>query len=89
MVGEPRETSVGLKGDKLDEQVEKQHPDALTGTDAAAIWYQILGHQVAHCSDDPSGFEQNLATFMLRLAASEMRLNGRALGQRRHAPVGW
>jgi hypothetical protein len=26
MVGEPGETSVGLKGDKLDEQVEKQHP---------------------------------------------------------------
>lgn len=49
-------------------------PDTLTGTEVAAIWSDILGRQVNYGGDDPSGFEQNMATFMPKWAAYEMRL---------------
>ncbi|WP_417362837.1 SDR family oxidoreductase [Gallaecimonas pentaromativorans] len=49
-------------------------PDTLTGTEVAAIWSDILGRQVNYGGDDASGFEQNMATFMPKWAAYEMRL---------------
>jgi uncharacterized protein YbjT (DUF2867 family) len=49
-------------------------PDTLTGSDVAAIWSDVLGRPIAYGGDDPSGFEQNLATFMPRWTAYEMRL---------------
>ena len=49
-------------------------PDTLTGTDVAAIWSDVLGRPVAYGGDDPSGFEQNMATFMPKWTAYEMRL---------------
>jgi uncharacterized protein YbjT (DUF2867 family) len=49
-------------------------PDTLTGTDAAAIWSDILGRPIAYGGDDPSGFEQNMAAFMPKWTAYEMRL---------------
>jgi len=42
--------------------------------DVAAIWTEILGRQVIYGGDDPAGFEQNLATFMPKWMAYEMRL---------------
>jgi uncharacterized protein YbjT (DUF2867 family) len=49
-------------------------PDTLTGTDVAAIWSDVLGHPVTYAGDDPSGFEANMATFMPKWTAYEMRL---------------
>lgn len=49
-------------------------PDTLTGSDVAAIWSDVLGRPVAYGGDDPTGFEQNLATFMPTWMAYEMRL---------------
>lgn len=49
-------------------------PDTLTGADVAAIWSEVLGRPVVYGGDDPSGFEQNLATFMPKWMAYEMRL---------------
>lgn len=49
-------------------------PDTLTGPGVAAIWSEVLGRPVAYGSDDPSAFEQNLATFMPKWMAYEMRL---------------
>lgn len=49
-------------------------PDTLTGPGVAAIWSDVLGRPVAYGGDDPTGFEQNLATFMPRWMAYEMRL---------------
>ncbi|KRA57392.1 NmrA family transcriptional regulator [Caulobacter sp. Root656] len=49
-------------------------PDTLTGSDVAAIWSEVLGRPVAYGGDDPTGFEQNLANFMPRWMAYEMRL---------------
>ena len=49
-------------------------PDTLTGSDVAAIWSDVLGRAVAYGGDDPSAFEQNLATFMPKWMAYEMRL---------------
>lgn len=49
-------------------------PDTLTGSDVAAIWSDVLGRPVVYGGDDPSGFEQNLATFMPKWMAYEMRL---------------
>ena len=49
-------------------------PDILTGSDVAAIWSDLLGRPVAYGGDDPSGFEQNLANFMPKWMAYEMRL---------------
>ena len=49
-------------------------PDTLTGPDVAAIWTDVLGRPVNYGGDDPAGFEQNLATFMSKWTAYEMRL---------------
>lgn len=49
-------------------------PDTLTGSGAAAIWSEILGRPIAYGGDDPSGFEQSVATFMPKWTAYEMRL---------------
>lgn len=49
-------------------------PDTLTGPSVAAIWSDVLGRPVAYGGDDPTGFEQNLATFMPKWMAYEMRL---------------
>ncbi|WP_434724742.1 SDR family oxidoreductase [Mesorhizobium sp. RIZ17] len=49
-------------------------PDTLTGADVAAIWSDVLGRPVNYGGDDPTGFEQNLATFMPKWMAYEMRL---------------
>jgi len=49
-------------------------PDTLTGPKVAAIWSDILGRPVAYGGDDPTAFEQNVATFMPKWAAYEMRL---------------
>ncbi|WP_034914976.1 NmrA family NAD(P)-binding protein [Erwinia sp. 9145] len=49
-------------------------PDVLTGADAAALWSEVLGRTIGYGGDDPTGFEQNLATFMPEWMAYEMRL---------------
>lgn len=49
-------------------------PDTLTGSDIAAIWSEVLARPVAYGGDDPSRFEQNLANFMPKWMAYEMRL---------------
>ncbi|PST21587.1 NmrA family transcriptional regulator [Rhizobium sp. JAB6] len=49
-------------------------PDTLTGADAAKIWSDLLGRPVVYGGDDPSGFEQNMASFMPKWTAYEMRL---------------
>lgn len=49
-------------------------PDTLTGSTIAAIWSEVLGRTVNYAGDDPSGFEQNLASFMPKWMAYEMRL---------------
>lgn len=49
-------------------------PDTLTGADVAAIWTQVLGRPVVYGGDDPTGFEQNVANFMPKWMAYEMRL---------------
>jgi len=56
------------------ETVNLVGPDTLTGADAAAIWTEVLGRPVAYGGDDPSGFEANMATFMPKWMAYEMRL---------------
>ncbi len=49
-------------------------PDTLTGESVAAIWSDVLGRPVVYGGDDPSAFEQNMATFLPRWTAYEMRL---------------
>jgi len=49
-------------------------PDTLTGTDVAAIWSDVLGRPVVYGGNDPAGFEANMATFLPRWTAYEMRL---------------
>jgi uncharacterized protein YbjT (DUF2867 family) len=49
-------------------------PDTLTGSDVAAIWSDVLARPVVYGGDDPSGFEQNLAKFLPKWMAYEMRL---------------
>jgi uncharacterized protein YbjT (DUF2867 family) len=49
-------------------------PDTLTGPGVAAIWSEVLGRPVVYAGDDPGGFERNLATFMPKWQAYEMRL---------------
>ncbi|WP_260599258.1 SDR family oxidoreductase [Sphingomonas endolithica] len=61
--------------DKLPlETINLVGPDTLTGADVAAIWSDVLGRPIAYGGDDPSGFEQNMATFMPQWMAYEMRL---------------
>lgn len=49
-------------------------PDTLTGSDVATIWSGVLGRPVVYGGDDPTAFEQNLATFLPKWMAYEMRL---------------
>ncbi|GAA0747549.1 NmrA/HSCARG family protein [Sphingomonas sp. ABOLD] len=49
-------------------------PETLTGESVAAIWSDVLGRPVVYGGDDPNGFEQNMATFLPRWTAYEMRL---------------
>jgi uncharacterized protein YbjT (DUF2867 family) len=49
-------------------------PDTLTGPGVAAIWSQALGRAVTYGGDDPTRFEQNMASFMPKWMAYEMRL---------------
>lgn len=49
-------------------------PDTLTGLDVAKIWSDLLGRPVIYGGDDPSGFEQNMASFMPKWTTYEMRL---------------
>ncbi|MDK4718669.1 NmrA family NAD(P)-binding protein [Rhizobium sp. CNPSo 3968] len=49
-------------------------PDTLTGPGVAKIWSDILGRPVVYGGDDPSGFEQSMASFMPKWTAYEMRL---------------
>ncbi|MEG3178787.1 NmrA/HSCARG family protein [Sphingomonas sp. RB3P16] len=49
-------------------------PDTLIGTDAAAIWTDVLGRQIAYPGEDTAGFEQNLRAFMPSWMALDMRL---------------
>ncbi|MCL6655177.1 NmrA family transcriptional regulator [Agrobacterium rubi] len=49
-------------------------PDTLTGPQVASIWSELLGRSIAYGGDDPSGFEQTMASFMPKWTAYEMRL---------------
>jgi uncharacterized protein YbjT (DUF2867 family) len=49
-------------------------PATLTGADVAAIWSEVLARPIAYGGDDPSGFEQNLRSFMPSWMAFDMRL---------------
>ncbi|KAA0578691.1 NmrA family NAD(P)-binding protein [Azospirillum sp. Sh1] len=49
-------------------------PDTLTGIQVAAIWSDLLGRTVTYGGDDPSGFEQTMASVMPKWTAYEMRL---------------
>jgi uncharacterized protein YbjT (DUF2867 family) len=49
-------------------------PDTLTGADAAAVWSDVLGREIAYAGDDTAGFEQNLRQFMPSWMALDMRL---------------
>lgn len=49
-------------------------PDTLTGSSVARIWSDVLGRPVAYGGDDPTAFEQNVAGFMPKWMAYEMRL---------------
>jgi uncharacterized protein YbjT (DUF2867 family) len=61
--------------DKLPiETINLVGPDTLTGLDVATIWSDVLGRPVTYGGDDPTGFEQNLSTFMPKWIAYEMRL---------------
>ncbi len=46
----------------------------LTGSGLASIWSEGLARPIIYGSDDPSGFEQNLASFVPNWVAYEMRL---------------
>ncbi|MDL2408649.1 NmrA/HSCARG family protein [Rhizobium calliandrae] len=61
--------------DKLPlETINLVGPDTLTGSQIAAIWSDVLERPVVYGGDDPSGFEQNMASFMPKWTAYEMRL---------------
>lgn len=49
-------------------------PENMTGEGVANIWSDVLGRPIVYGGDDPSGFEQNMATFMPAWTAYEMRL---------------
>jgi uncharacterized protein YbjT (DUF2867 family) len=49
-------------------------PDTLTGTDAAAVWSDVLGRTIAFPGNDTAGFEKNLRQFMSSWMAFDMRL---------------
>ena len=81
--GEPVESSMTRWARKAEtralasqpiEAINLVGPDTLTGKDVAAIWSEVLGRPIVNGSGTPSGFEQNLATFMPKWMAYEMRL---------------
>ncbi|CCD86843.1 conserved protein of unknown function [Bradyrhizobium sp. ORS 285] len=49
-------------------------PDTLTGTDAAAVWSDVLRRPIAYGGDDTVGFETNLRQVMPSWMAFDMRL---------------
>lgn len=49
-------------------------PETLTGTDVAAIWSDVLGRPIVYGGNDPAAFEANMASFLPRWTAYEMRL---------------
>lgn len=68
-----------LRRDRLDEKLPLETinvvgPDTLTGEDVAQIWSEVLDRTVVYGGDDSSGFEANMATFMPKWTAYEMRL---------------
>lgn len=56
------------------ETINLAGPDTLTGSGVARIWSDVLGRPVAYGGDDPTAFEQNVASFMPKWMAYEMRL---------------
>jgi uncharacterized protein YbjT (DUF2867 family) len=56
------------------ERINLVGPDTLTGTDAAAIWSDVLGRAIPYAGDDTVGFERNLRNFMPDWMAYDMRL---------------
>ena len=66
-----RETSAASR--PLD-RINLVGPDTLTGTEAAAIWSEVLGRTIAYPGDDTAGFEKNLRQFMPSWMAFDMRL---------------
>ncbi|RRU04358.1 NmrA/HSCARG family protein [Stenotrophomonas sp. 278] len=48
-------------------------PEALTGTDVAGIWSEVLGRPIAYGGDDTAGFEQYLRQLMPPWMAYDMR----------------
>ncbi|CAN7524903.1 NmrA/HSCARG family protein [Pararhizobium sp. LjRoot235] len=51
-------------------------PEALTGTDIAAIWSDVLARQISYGGNNTEGFEQNLKQFVPAWMAYDMRLMG-------------
>lgn len=49
-------------------------PDDLSGTEAAAIWSEALGREIAYAGDDTLALEQTLRNFMPAWMAYDMRL---------------
>ncbi|MBV7535283.1 NmrA/HSCARG family protein [Duganella sp. sic0402] len=56
------------------ERINLVGPHNLTGTDAAAIWSEVLERAIAYGGDDTVAFEQNLRNFMPGWMAYDMRL---------------
>lgn len=61
-------------GPQAAERINLVGPDTLTGTDAAAVWSEVLGRPIAYAGDDTAGFEQNLRNVMPGWMAYDMRL---------------
>jgi len=61
-------------GNLPSETINLVGPDTLTGEDVARIWSDVLGRPVVYGGDDPSGFEQTMATFMPQWMAYKMRI---------------
>lgn len=53
-------------------------PDTLTGADVAAIWAQVLGHDVRYPAEDLAAFERQVASVALGWQAHDFRLMLRA-----------
>lgn len=51
-------------------------PEALTGTDIAAIWSDVLARPINYGGDNTEGFEENLKQFVPAWMAYDMRLMG-------------
>ena len=62
------------KGKLPIETINLVGPETLTGEGVARIWSDVLGRPVVYGGDDPGGFESNMATFMPKWTAYEMRL---------------